>query len=114
VKRASESMAVRERDGEHYSVQQAAEHAIAWCKAHPGWQRICDIEDVDALYKSYAELPASDRRYWDRRGGENMWLEFGRKPCKVLYGFVTAKGEFYRDILEVPLFHNLMTVYKTS
>jgi hypothetical protein len=106
--------AARNDDGEHYSAQLAAEHAVSWCAAHPGWQRICDIEDVNALYKTYAELSSQDRRYWERHGGEVLWLEFGRKPCKVPHGFVTGKGEFYWNILEVPIFHNIMTVYKTS
>lgn len=98
---------------EFYTTEQAAAHAIEWCAANPGWQRICDIEDVGALYKTYAELPARDRRSWDAKGGEYAWKEFGHQPCKVPRGFISGKGEFYRDVLAVPRFHNLMTVYKT-
>lgn len=108
------TMVRREGNGEHYSVEQASAHAITWCAAHPGWQRICDIDDCDALYRTYAELSSRDRRYWDRRGGEASWREWGRRACKVPYGFVTGKGEFYRDICDVPLFHNVMMVFKTS
>lgn len=97
-----------------YSVDDAARHAEVWCETRPGWQRICDIEDTDALYKTYAELPERDRKYWDKNGGEYAWREWGRRPCKVPFGFITGAGAFVRDILDVPRFHNSMMVFKTS
>ena len=99
---------------ESYTVEQASEHAKEWGKAHPGWQRICDIADSDKLYKTYAELTKRQRAAWDREGGEAAWKEWGSAPCKFPKGYISGKGEFYRNVLDVPRFHNLMTVYKTG
>lgn len=97
---------------ESYSTEQAAEHAKQWCAKHPGWQRICDIPSVDALYMTFSELPKRVQNSWEKRGGESAWLEFGEKPCKVARAFISGKGEFYTSILEVPRFHNLMTIFQ--
>jgi len=102
---------------ESYTTEQAAEHAKKWCARHRGWQRICDIEDSDALYKNWDELSTKERAGWEeeyRSSAEAAWLEFGRKPCKVPSGFITGKGEFYKDVLQVPIWHNLMMVFQTS
>ncbi|MCO1599855.1 hypothetical protein [Desulfosporosinus nitroreducens] len=104
-------------DQESYTTEQASEHAKKWCSQHKGWKRICDIEDSDALYKTWDELPVKVRKEWESHYGysaENAWLEFGRKPCKVPKGFITGKGEFYENVLDVPPWHNLMMVFQTS
>lgn len=101
---------------ESYSVEQAAEHAVRWCSEHKGWERICDIDDSDSLYKTFDELPLRVRKSWEKEyptDPQGAWEEWGHKPCKVKYGFISGKGEFYRDILKVPRFHNLMMVFKT-
>jgi uncharacterized protein YegP (UPF0339 family) len=36
--------------GEAYTAEQAAIKALEWCKQNPGWKRICDIENTDALH----------------------------------------------------------------
>lgn len=100
-----------------FTTEQASNHAKIWCANHRGWQRICDIEDSDALYKTWDELPAKVRKEWEAHygnSGEAAWLEFGRKPCKVPNGFITGKGEFYENVLDVPILHNLMMVFQTS
>ncbi|MGE8319557.1 MAG: hypothetical protein ACN6O3_12495 [Comamonas sp.] len=97
-----------------FTVEQASAHAKEWCADHPGWQRICDVPNSDALYKTFAELPKRVQRAWEGRGGEAAWKEFGNRPCKVPRGFISGAGEFYRNVLDVPRFHNLMTVYKTG
>ena len=97
-----------------FTVEEASERAKSWCAAHPGWQRICDIANTDALYKTYAELPQRVQRSWEANGGEAEWKEFGRAPCKVPKGFISGAGKFYRDVLDVPRFHNLMMVFKTG
>ncbi|GAA5416216.1 hypothetical protein Pryu01_01248 [Paraliobacillus ryukyuensis] len=103
---------------ETYSVEQASRNALNWCENNKGWARICDIENVDSLYKNWAELSEKEKSYWVKQFGqydaESAWIEFGKSPCKVPYGFITGKGDFYRNILDVPLHHNLMTVYKVS
>lgn len=99
---------------EIYTTEQAADRAKEWCAAHPGWQRICDIENHSRLYKTFDELPARVRRHWEHEGGEAAWREFGSAPCKVPKGFISGAGKFYRDILDVPRFHNLMMVFKTG
>lgn len=45
---------------------------------------------------------------------ESAWREFGDSYCKVRKGFISGKGEFYEDVLDVPRFHNLMTVFKVG
>jgi len=103
---------------ETYTAEQASQKALEWCKKHKGWQRICDIENSDSLYKTWDELSERIRKTWIEEFGkscaESAWKEFGARPCKVPYGFITGKGEFYMDVLQVPRFHNLMTVYKIS
>lgn len=96
-----------------FTTEQAADRAKAWCTAHPGWQRICDVPNSDALYKTFSELPERDQRAWHACGGEAAWKEFGRAPCKVPNGFISGAGKFYRNVLDVPRFHNLMMVFKT-
>jgi hypothetical protein len=111
----SETVAAGEAP-ESCSVEQAAAHALQWCAAHPGWQRLCDLDAATsaALDETYAELPARERRHWERQGGEAAWREFGTRRCKVPHGFISGKGEFYEDVLAVPPLHNLMSVFQTS
>ena len=102
---------------ETYTTEQASQQALLWCQTHRGWQRICDIDNSDSLYKTWPELPQRERNSWIKAYGphsaESAWQEFGIAPCKVPKGFISGKGEFYKDILQVPHYHNLMTVYKT-
>jgi len=103
--------------GEKYTVKQATQHAFLWCQNNPGWKRICDIENSDSLYFTWDELPKKIRKQWKKHFGsyaKEAWEEFGEKPCKVPYGFITGKGEFYNDVLKVPLNHNLMMVFKVN
>ena len=103
---------------EYYSSDQAAKKALEWCDKHKGWKRICDLEDSDSLYKNWNELNDKEKKPWVEYYGqfnaESAWREFGKRPCKVKYGFITGKGEFYNNILKVPRFHNLMQVYKVG
>lgn len=109
---------MRIKTGESFTADDAAVKAIEWCEKHSGWKRICDIDDSDSLYKTWNDLSKKEKRPWIRDfgelGAEDAWRELGRKPCKVPYGFVTGKGEFYEDILKVPLYHNIMQVYKIN
>ena len=103
---------------ETYTAEQALRKALEWCENHKGWKRICDIEDSDSLYKTWEELPKKIRQYWISRYGEysadNAWREFGEAYCKVPEGFVSGKGEFFKNVLEVPKFHNMMMVFKVE
>lgn len=99
-----------------YSVDDASRHAIQWCAQHHGWQRICDIPDSDSLYKKWGELSQKVQASWEHAypsDPEGAWLEFGKAPCKVPYGFISGAGEFYKNILDVPPLHNSMMVFKT-
>ena len=101
-----------------HTVDEAAKKALEWCKKHKGWQRICDIPDTDNLYKNWDELSPKERKPWIDDFGklyaEDAWNAHGRKPCKVTYGFISGKGEFYKDILQIPPLHNFMMVFKTT
>lgn len=103
---------------ETYTTEQAATHAFLYCQTHKNWHRICDLETTDHLYKTWPELSQRERNQWIKAYGEysaeSAWQEFGTAPCKVPKAYITGKGEFYKDILQVPLSHNLMTIYKTS
>jgi hypothetical protein len=98
-----------------FTTDQAAEHALKWCKNHPGWQRICDIEDPDTLYEQWGDLSPRIRRAWEteyRSDAKDAWQEFGTAKCKVPTGFVSGAGFFYDNLLDVPAFHNSMMVFK--
>ncbi|MRY42793.1 hypothetical protein [Clostridium beijerinckii] len=103
---------------EYYSTDEAAQKALEWCDKHEGWKRICDIEDSDSLYKNWDELSDKEKKpwigYYGEFSAESAWRELEKRPCKVKYGFITGKGEFYNNILKVPKFHNLMQVYKVG
>jgi hypothetical protein len=103
---------------EEFTVGQAALHAIKWCRDNPGWQRICDIEDTDQYYKTFKEMPKKVQNDYIRMYGEyeaeDAWNEFDIAPCKIPKGHISGKGDFYSDILDVPLFHNSMMVFKTG
>lgn len=103
---------------ESYTTEQASQHAVEWCKKHKGWKRICDIENSDSLYYNWDEIEKKEKDYWINSFGEysaeSAWREFGIAKCKVKKGYITGKGEFYKNILEVPLFHNLMTILKVG
>lgn len=103
---------------ETYSFEDALKKSLEWCAKHPGWKRMCDIEDTDSLYKTWEEMPNSIKEQWINEYGEHYaesaWKEFGSKPCKVPYGFVTGKGEFYKRVSDVPRFHNFVMVFKVG
>ena len=103
-----------EPTGEFYSGAQAAEHAKEWCKKNPAWRRICDIPDHTVFEKTYDEIPKRERAYWDENGGESMWSEYGSAPTKVPTGFISGKGEFFESIHQVPLYHNMMMVFRVG
>ncbi|WP_332237927.1 hypothetical protein [Sporolactobacillus sp. KGMB 08714] len=103
---------------ETYTIEEAADKALTWCDKHPGWQRIYDIDDTGSLYKTWKELSEKVKKPWIEHFGqysaEAAWREFGDAPCKVPYGFITGKGDFFRSIIDVPQFHNVMMVFKVS
>lgn len=103
---------------ETYTTEEASLKALEWCNNHKGWKRICDIKNRDNLYKTWTEIPAKERTLWIKNYGEyfakSAWEELGTKPCKVPFGFISGKGEFYKDILQVPPLHNLMMVFKVA
>lgn len=98
--------------------EDAAVKALEWCRNHIGWERICDIEDADSLYKTWDELSERKKNPWIRKfgllGAKEAWGEFGDQPCKVQYGFISGEGKFYKDILDVPLSHGLMQIFKVK
>lgn len=93
---------------ESYSVEQASKHAMDWCAKHPAWIRICDLDDTNCYYVQWDELSDRERRSW---GTEYAYNEFATKRRKVKTGFVSGKGEFFPDILNVPPWHNSMMVF---
>lgn len=95
-------------DGEFYSVEAAAKHAAEWCKKHPAWMRICDLEDTARYYVQWQELDERKREFW---GSEHAYNEWASKRQKVKTGFISGKGEFFADILDVPRWHNSMMVF---
>lgn len=103
---------------EQCTFEEVLDKSLEWCNQHPGWKRMCDIEDTDSLFKTWEELPKRSHDVWISAYGEysaeKAWEEFGHKPCKVKYGHVSGKGEFYKDIRDIPLFHNSMMVFKVG
>lgn len=99
---------------EVYTFSDVLDKSLEWCIKNDGWKRICDIEDTDSLYYSWNELPSKIKSKWKNNfeNAEDAWSEFGERVCKVPYGFVSDKGEFYNDILQVPRSHNFMMVFK--
>lgn len=100
---------------EEYTVEQAAQHAAAWCAKRPAWMRICDLftanVETDQFYVQWHELSKREQEYWQSEYGYN---EFAIKARKVEMGHISGKGEFYADILAVPLFHNTMQVIRVG
>lgn len=91
--------------------------SLEWCERHPGWKRICDIPDSDALYKTWDELPAKVRRVWEaayHSRAEDAWREFGSAPCRVEHGYVGVAGVFYPRITDLPMNTNFCAVYLTG
>jgi len=105
---------------EYYSPEQAALHAQRFCEENPGWKRICDISDSDSLYLTWEELPKKIRNSWIRDYGEysaeSAWREFGQAKCKVQFGHVSGKGDFYPnyEFVKAPIGHNGMMVFKVD
>lgn len=93
------------------------EVASEWCERHPGWMRICDIPNTDALYLTWEELPRKVRAAWERdfhSSAENAWREFGHGVCKVDVGFIGTDGVFYPRITDVPTNTNCVQVYHVA
>lgn len=78
------------------------------CKKHPAWLRICDMDDTNCYYVQWAELSDRERNSW---GSEYAYNEWATKRKKVKTGFISGKGEFFFDILDVPRWHNSMMVF---
>ena len=104
---------------EHYTVEQAALHALTWCQNHKGWIRICDLpEDFDTMqfYTTWADVPKKEKDAYLKKYGmeyaEQMWESFGVKHCKIPLGFISGKGEFFTKCTEIPLYHNSMMIFK--
>jgi len=61
----------------------------AWQKENSEWELVCDVEDTEALYIQWDELPKDERMHWiglyheDPKGA---FEEFGTKRCKVPTG----------------------------
>lgn len=96
---------------EQYTPEQAAKHADRWCAKRPAWVPICLLDDTEQYYVQWDELSAKDKEYW---GSEFDYDEFAKKRCKIETGFISGKGEFYGDVLQVPLFHNFMMVFRVG
>lgn len=103
---------------EFYSVEQAFEHAKRYCEENKGWQPVSEIPDLDSLYLTWKELSKEEKSEWLQEYGsryaENAWEAFGAKICRYPYGFISGKGEFYKDVLDIPLYHNHVMVIKTE
>ena len=91
--------------------ENAAQKALNWCKKHPKWQRICDV-DSSILYKKWDELSKVARRDWDFN--EEIWAEYCDNKSKFRSGIIAGDGKFYRDILSAPIELGIMTVFKTG
>jgi len=99
----------------YYSAEQASQEAIKWCEKHPGWKRICDINDPIKLYKTWEELPKYIRRLWKRdfrSSAKAMWEEYGNAICKVSFGFISGEGKYYRRCIDIPHGYNFMMGFK--
>jgi hypothetical protein len=95
----------------HYSVEEASEHAKAWCARNPAWMRICDIPDTDQYYVKWDELSTADQKFWMSEYG---YKEFAIARCKIKTGYISGKGEFFENINELPPAHNLMSVFRVG
>lgn len=101
---------------ESYTAEQASQRAQEFCDLNPTWQRICDIEDSDALIVPCSELPHRERNailgyradYWDE------YPDGCYRPTRHRYGFVGGDGVFYDEIAHVPLGHNFMMVFQVN
>ena len=111
-------MSEETKNSEHYSVADATRHAKRYCEDNPGWTPIWEIPNTDDLYKKWEELPKSHQRFWLKKYGEvgakGAWEEMGHSVCKVPYGFISGEGSFYKEITDVPLFHNSVMIFKTA
>lgn len=87
----------------------------AYCKKHPAWEMICNIEDSDSLYYTWDDLTKREKNLWIRDFGKysakDAWEEFGIAKCKVPTGFVADDGKFYKSIMDLKN-KNFMMVFK--
>ena len=98
-------------DVEHFSVEQARQHAKTWCAKHPAWLPICDLDETDQYYVQWGELSKADQEYWMSEGCYN---EFATKRCKIETGFMSGKGEFHTDMMSIPFGHNLVMLFRVG
>jgi hypothetical protein len=103
----------RFQDGNTYTVEQAAQHAIAWCGKYPAWVRICDMPAgyCESLYVQWTDLSATQQRRWESELAYNEWAT---KRRKVPAGVISGKGKFYEHICDVPVGHNSMMVFRVG
>ena len=96
---------------EYFSVEQAKRHADEWCAKRSAWMPICDLGETDQYYVQWGELKRADKDYWESEYGYN---EFAIKRCKIEFGFMSGKGEFYSDAMHVPCGHNFMMLFRVG
>ena len=86
-----------------------------WQQQNPEWELLCDIEDTDALYIQWHELPKAERMSWIgsfRGDPKGAFEEFGIKKCKIPVMCLAPDLKLH-DIMDwQPGF--CMTVYKTD
>jgi len=100
-----------------YTVENASDKAKAYCDKHPGWQRICDIEDSDSLSLKFKELPVRVQASWEAyypSDPEGAWEEFGCGVSRHPFKFICGAGGVYSNVLDVPLGHQSMMIFNTS
>lgn len=100
-----------------YTVNDAKVKAEEYCKQHPDWELICNIEDTDTLSLSFSELPKSEQKQWRLRHhehAEDAWSEFGIAPSRHPFKHVSGAGELFDTCLNVPMGHQSMMIFNTA
>lgn len=104
----------------HFTTDDASRHAQLWCSRNLSWSRICDV-DERAYVVSWSDLPGLTRRRFCVRyrchsddHGRAVFDEFGPKPLRFRFGFISGAGEFFASVCDVPISHNLMMVIQTN
>ena len=96
-------------------MEQQLEKYRQWQKEHPEWELVCDIEDSEALYIQWHELPKAERMYWVgfcREDPKGAFEEFGVKRCKIKQAVLCPDLEL-RNVLAWPEGF-CMLVFKTD
>lgn len=97
----------------------ASQKALDWCKENKGWKRICDIEDISIYDKKWEDLLKCEQREWidyySEETAKDHWEECCLDKCLVKTGFITDKGIFFDNILDVMKQKcGFMKVYKVN